>query len=700
MAKFKVTDPEGRAVIVEAENPEQAVSISRSSRTQPRVDNIQAPPVEVSAPSTKGPGFNWGALMDTVKDTPRYLNMAGNSIAQGAMDAVVGAGQLASKAMPQSVEDRFSDYMRQRETDYREDRTGYENLVDFGRITGNIIPGLIMGGTSVPSTLTARMAQNAKIGGTLGSTAPVDPDAVSFVDQKALQVGLGAAGGALAVPAVEGATRAVAGAVNALGRAYKGAANSVGGQTSTQTIETTLKAEFTRNGVDWMKMTQEARAGIVSEVQKALKAGGKIDTQAVTRLAQFEKVGIKPTTGQVTRDPNQYALERNLGKMEIGAPLAQRFEEQNSRLISVLDDTRANTGASGADSYETGKNVIGGLLGKDATRKAGVDRAYTAARDELGRAAPVSASEFTTKANLALDEEMLGHYLPSEVRSLMNDVAGGKIPLNVDTMVRIDQVLSGAQRSAGNGTPQSLAISKVRDALNAAPIESEAGEAAKASFDAARGMAKQRFFKIEATPALAAALGKDVPPERFVENFLIRGDIDQVATLMREIPVGARREARAAVIDWIKHRSVSASGGDTAQLTQSGLNKSLAAIGQRKLNLIFAGDKQGQAMLKALADVSSYIQKAPISSGVNNSGSATTILDAMDKAARLPILGPFVGKPSDILKLSQVAKATGPAAPVLDMEPIISEGLLGRLAPRAGLLAAPVAGAFPFALSR
>ncbi len=687
MAKFRVTDPEGKAVIVEANTPEEAVTKSR----------------------THSAGFNWGAFADTVKDTPRYLKMAGRSIAHGVMDPIVGAGQLASKVMPQAAENRFADYMRQRDADYSAKRSGYENQPDVGRIAGNVVPGLLTGGTAAPASLGGRMLEGARIGGILGSTAPVDPSAESYWAQKGAQTGVGAAGGLLAPPVVEGVIRGAASTVNALGRAFRGVNNSISGQASTQTIETTLQAEFQRNGVDWSKMAQEARAGIIGEVQRALKAGGQIDHKAVARLAQFEKAGVTPTSGQVTRDPNQFALERNLGKMEIGAPLAQRFDEQNASLIGALDQTRQRTGASGVDPYESGKRVIGALQSRDAGRKAAVDQAYQTARNSAGLEADVPLQPIAQKY-LQLVEDFGDDRIPRAVMKRLNEfgLAGGtqtKV-FNIREAEKLKTLIDN--NIDAPGTPVSKAMGELKrtvdDAINSLADKGDViGAETAGAFKNARLLARDRFGKIDQNPALSAALDKTslpIAPEKFIEKYVIRGDIDRVASLMREIPVQARSEARAAVIDWIRQKAVPSAGGDTAQLTQGGLNKALGAIGERKLRLIFAGDKEGREMLKALADVSSYIQKPPVSSGVNTSGSATTLLDAMDKATRVPFIGPLLGKPGDILRLNQVSKATGPVAPVLTMEPVIPEGLLTKWAPRAGLLSAPVAGALPFALSR
>ena len=74
--------------------------------------------------NSMSPKFNAGAAMDTVKDAPRLAGNALRELRSGVMDGVVGAGQLVSHLGPQSFTDRYSDYMRQRESEIQGDR-GY-----------------------------------------------------------------------------------------------------------------------------------------------------------------------------------------------------------------------------------------------------------------------------------------------------------------------------------------------------------------------------------------------------------------------------------------------------------------------------------------------------------------------------------------------------------------------------------------------
>jgi hypothetical protein len=304
----------------------------------------------------------------------------------------------------------------------------------------------------------------------------------------------------------------------------------------------------------------------------------------------------------------------------------------------------------------------------------------------------MDAYGFSQAANRALDEQMLGAYLPAEVRTILNGVSTGQIPFNVNTAVQIDSTLSAAQRAAGARTPQAMAIGQVRNALNSANIADNVGADAKAVFDRARGMAASRFQNIERTPALGAALDEAVP-DRFIEQHAIRGNVNDVANMLRNLTNDGRQAARQGVIDWIRRQAVSGTD-ETATFSQAGFNRAMQTIGERKLNLIFAGDRQTLETLRALGRASANAMKPPPASGVNYSGSGTTILDAVDRAAMLPGLAALLGRPGDIVRAHQVSSAlTGvpvtPAAPIIRPETLAATA--GRASGLAALLAPPAA---------
>jgi hypothetical protein len=242
-------------------------------------------------------------------------------------------------------------------------------------------------------------------------------------------------------------------------------------------------------------------------------------------------------------------------------------------------------------------------------------------------------------------------------------------------------------------TPSGAALTRLRqsvdDAVNSLADGGVGAEAAGA-FQGARRAASQRFGAIDRAPALENALSPEpVPPAQFVEKFIVRGDIQAVANNMRQMAPEARAEARAAVIDWIRSKALNGQG-ETALVSQAGLNKALMAIGPRKLDLIFAGDREALDQLQRLARVTALAKNAPPSAGVNYSSSATTVLDALEKSTRIPIIGPLLGKPGDWFgKWGQVSTAMTPV-PVQPAPPMIDPRLLAAGGVTGGRMATPL----------
>lgn len=490
----------------------------------------------------------------------------------------------------------------------------------------------------------------SRIGGALAANPTI---------QMAGAAGAGAAGGATREAgggnlAQFGAS--VAGGLGAAGatalaqRAYGAISGAIGNalrpkQTMTE-INATLNQILSENGIDISKVPPLVRSELASEVKKALDVGAQIKPDVVRRIADYAAVGATPTRGQVTLDPVQITRERNLAKIGANSSdprlqeLAQIQNKNNATFINNLNDLGANT--ANADATAAGGKVIGALSAQDAAAKAGVDKAYGLARDNLGRAAPMDAAGFSRQANLALDEGMLGAYLPNEVKTILNNVSTGKIPFNVNTAVQIDSVLSSAQRSAGMRSPQALAIGKVREALNSAGIADNVGESAMRDFNAARAAAKARFKWQESSPAIAAALD-DPNPDKFVKNFIISGTdkssnaaVSGLVDTLKKDP-SAMQAVKENIAAYLKGKALSGGSDEVGQFSQSGFNRALRDIGDRKLALFFKPEEITQ--LKTLGRVSSYEMVQPKGSAVNNSNTASAVSSLLDKIAGSSLVG-------------------------------------------------------------
>lgn len=658
-----------------------------------------APQSTMMTPSNIMAGQN-RAMTDTLKDLPNYAMDAVRSFGRGALDMPIGAGQLVTNLVGSDEQKRrYGEAMKGFESDYQAGR--YSKGADIGRGTGAVVSTLPLASTPAP-TILGRVEQGATLGGVLGLTSAVDPNAEDYIYQKAKQTVGGTVLGGLSVPIGEGLIRGAGAVINKFVNTGKGV---LGGLAVTPAnIENQLQVEFQRGGVDWKSLSEEARKNIVSEVHNAIKGGGTLDAEAMARMADFARVGIKPTQGQLTRNGYQWGNEQNLSKMEVGAPLADRFTEQNKGLLGAVDKARTGTGATATDAYDAGQLISKGIAAKDAPKKEAVTAAYDAFKQSAGVNAEVPAAPLAGTLGRVIEEHGPSK-IPADVSSRLKEygLLGGEQTKVLDLQqAEILRKLISNNTNFENSAAMKPLRQSIDDAINS--MGTNVGADAANLLTNARGLAANRLGQIERSPAMQTALGRAEPvaPEQFVDKFIIRksSSIQDVANNLRAMPVEARAEARAAVLDWIKSKSVIGGTEDAAKFSQSGFNKALEAIGPRKLELIFAGDKGTLETLRSIGRVGSYVQTPPVASSANTSGSATTLLDFLDKTTRLPVVGALMGKPSDIIRANSVSKALGNGIPVTPPNPFISPETMGGIAPRFGLLGGNMAAQVPGILNR
>jgi hypothetical protein len=579
---------------------------------------------------------------------------------------------------------------------------------DWGRLTGNVanpinlaLPGGAVGGIGKV------MIAGAKAGAMSGALQPVlDEDPANFWSTKAKQTALGAGSGALAAPLVN----KIAQSVGSLGaRAADAIKTRMAPAVTPQTVQQAVADALQSQGMRLEDAPPVILQSVARQAQEALAGGQKLDAAAALRKAQFEAVGMTgeaaPTLGQVTRDPMQYANERNLVGVRIqtpqgeGNPLSARFQNQSQAMQGVFD----RAGATGAtDAGTAGGTLMDALRGADAPVKGAVDEAYSAARAmNNGRAADLERGIFSQTANQALDQGMLGHALPADVRNLLNDISSGKTPFTVDAAVQIDTILSDAQRRVMGGAQPDrsagMAIGKIREALHNTPLvgEQRAGAApagsvvdavptgapqlgapavdrtlpavggqqggavglplaqpgaaaagiadtganARAAFDQARQAARNRFATIEQTPALAAALD-NAAPDKFVQQYLLNAparDVAAMRTVLQNSPE-ALQQARAQIAATLKRAAFGNNASGDAGMSAERYLNTLRALGPDRLRVFFTPEELVQFNLAG--KVMSDITSIPAGArgAVNTSGTAGAVMNLLSRVAENPML--------------------------------------------------------------
>lgn len=536
----------------------------------------------------------------------------------------------------------------------------------------------------------ARLVAGGGAAGAAGRVAQAVPGAVGEIgkffasnlpQQLTSAAGAGLAGGAVreagggpwqqAGAAMLGGVTApmAANAVISGGRAVGNTAKNlaeyvVPGSRNPQAVDQQIALTLRQQGVDWGQVSEAVKQQMRKDVADALNTGGQLDPAALRRLLDFRTVGATPTRGMLTQDPVQITREQNLARtgansLDVGLQRLPQLQNQNTAtLLNTLD----NAGARNApDAFATGERVIGSLQSRLDAARNNINSLYSSARDTTGRSAPLDGAAFTTQANKALDDALLGGALPESVAGHLNRIARGEVPFTVDYAEQLKTAIGNLQRASNDGQTR-MALGLVRKALDNTPLRpapqvnpgnlpavpgtvppspAALGEESINAFNQARAANRALMQRAETTPALQAVMD-GTQPDRFVQQFITgqgqAASFDAVRSLRREI--GGDQQALEAVRqNIVSHLRSAATNGteDVTKFSPAAYNKALNAIGERKLGLFF--EPQELARLQAVGRVGTLMNAQPAGAAVNNSNSGALMI-----GKTLDALGAISGK--------------------------------------------------------
>lgn len=496
--------------------------------------------------------------------------------------------------------------------------------IDWWRLGGNVVsPVNIVGAGLTAATNVGRAAVGAGMGLFGGATQPVVVEQDKpYLGQKTAQMGLGAAAGAVATPILGKFADAVTTRIN--NAVQKGARAAAAPQQADEMIVEALR-EIGQKIDDF---PPDALAKIRKTVTDSLVAGKELDAAQLARMADFERLGMKPLAGQVTRDPAQWSNEYNLARSgEVGKPIAQRLIGQNQQLTEQIGSFGAR---DAGDALGAGLKVTGALQEFDKRAGAAVGKAYDAARASTGvdQGIPLQglAQDFETVRRKFGEQN-----IPSAVRGILDEfgIVSGKqtkifTPRDAEEVLQVINANADPAKKA-----EYAALGALRNAVKRTVEEAPTGDA----FGGARKAAAARFKLLDAVPAIQAAADGSVSPDAFVQKFVISNKdskqvIDLAKVLSRQSPE-ALDEARNQVGAHLFRSAFGENLAGDAPFSPERFAKVLRDIGDAKLSAFYTPAQI--ADLKALARVGAYINKLPAVSSANTSNSANRALDMVQQ---------------------------------------------------------------------
>lgn len=578
--------------------------------------------------------------------------------ARGALDPIMGTAQIVQNVLPDSVlnagrkitdpivnfiaggeprdtsnttTDQYNAAVRRDEAGYQSKRenAGQEGL-DLTRIGGTLANpitwlGPVKGGPGVLAGVKA----GAAAGAFQALLQPVTSSGNFFFD-KAMQGALGGVlggglGGAFATIApLFGKAR------EALGKAFGQADRNAQGAAATQVVDDALRAA----NAEPTRVDPVVYNAMKQEVGDALKAGVNPDPTVMTNRADAGAlpVPMQYTRGQASRDNLLYSWEINNSKRAGYEELNNTLTTQNRQLVENLDELGARNALS---PFEASQQAIAKIQEVDGALTQQIDAAYANVRNSAGRPALMNHQAFLNNAREGLKQQQVSEFLPKEIRDTMNALELGNAPLTVDVAQQLDKVWSRAQRSTQDGNAK-VAIGELRKALNSAPVADDLGQEAMQAYQAARGLAKQRYDLIEANPAFKAISegSSKAEPEKFFQNFVAGANTSEIPGLKQLVGPELTKTLQNTAVRGLKKAAVGSASDGNAVFSQAGYNNVIhSEVAGPRLRELFSDDPVRLGHLYRLGRVAENIGKYPANHSVNTSNTAPVAAEMVREAA-------------------------------------------------------------------
>lgn len=532
----------------------------------------------------------------------------------------------------------------------------------YAALGGATIPGAVAGGAvagAIPAIAdnrpAAEAAQGAAVGGALGAGGALVARAIGAVVPAMDHFFNGSTSEAAAAPTAEAA--AARGAAPVAGSPAPAA--TAGGRGSAGAAGTSFAQQATAEGVP---------DAIVQRIAAAERAGTLNPTAAERHIeAGSLPVPVELTAGQASGDVNQLSHEMNSrGK---NPDLANRFNAQNGQiadnLTALRDQVSPNVNVpSGAP---TGQALIDAYKEMDAPIRDQISDLYARARGADGAPALVNAAPQMQQFASQIGPTRF-NALPANVQQIFRDAVANQVslpagfevngssvrPMNVSDLMDIDKTLSGAMRSATDGSVRHD-IGALRDSIVNSQLDpSNAGADAFAAYKTAQASARARFQAMDADPAYKAAVNDIAAPgepsalaDDFARKYIAGGKTANVQNMMQNLsndPVN-RELVASALMDHIRAQAGVDLRTGTGNISQAGLNKAIQNLGDK--TRIVLGPQASQTIEK-LGNVARYTQQQPRGSYVNNSntfvaGAASAAKSAAEGVANRAAFGVPVG---------------------------------------------------------
>lgn len=568
-----------------------------------------------------------------------------NGAMMGAADPVVGAAQLLTGGQSKTINQAID----QKNTQYEQARAGQgRDGFDAARLVGNIAsPANLAIAQVAPINAVStggKILQGARAGALGSAMAPVSNADESFIPEKALQTGIGALAGSLLTPVASKAGEAITRKAIGLPAAeLKKRTDDI----MLETVNRLRQDGVTVNAFDLNSLR--------SQVAQALKDGIEVDAAALARKSDFEKLGMQPTLGQITRDPTQYSREKNLrGVAGVGDPLMRRFDTQSKRMQELI----AGRSAGAADEFSAGERFMSSLKGVDDDMRKNVTALYNKARNSTGKDIDIPVQGLAQDYANVLKN--FGDKVPAGVRNNFEELGllTGK-QNKIFNFEEADNLLKVINSNKSNDPAVNTALSQLRDAVKNAALSVDNTGGPYATAVAA---ARKRFDLHDAAPALKSAVDGDISAQDFVKRYLINGKAEDVSSLAKVMPEEAKAEARRQLGAAIERAAFGQNMSGDKAFAQESFAKFINQPGMKQKIGAFFSPQEVQEF-ERIARVGAYVSSFPANNVVNTSNTAGAMMNLLSRTPGVPAAVNMLGAAKNAVQNQSAVKSAMAAQP-------------------------------------
>lgn len=351
---------------------------------------------------------------------------------------------------------------------------------------------------------------------------------------------------------------------------------------------------------------------------KQLFDAGKITPEQVSRAADFQKMGVRPTLGQITKDFDQRQFEQSmLGNAAEGMPIRQAADQSNREITQAAERLKTSMRGKTNTSYGTGKSVADAVLGNldDAQTLIGkeyktvIEKSSNKPVIKLGGTGDLIA-EVSDDAYSKPFADSINNRLESMVKSGAIQEGNGGVRLL--TAAQTEGVRKFVGKLGNDADPNIRRLR--RDFIHSIDGDVDASVGVDV-FKTARSMSADRFRDLD--NPIIKALHNGEPVDKVTKNYVVNGHIDDIAGLKKILMTGTTEQIARGSQAWDNVRgevvgslmkkainSIAPNAAGDAIFSGANLVKAVREIAPEKLNLLF--NKQERDYLATLGRVAEY----------------------------------------------------------------------------------------------